>query len=97
MKKRVLIGLGMLAILALLATPALALGGGRAKAGANHYTFYHSGDVLPVPPYGSVDELGSSGTLIVNQPQGEVSVVLTAIFDGLTPGRTYNVFFMNLI
>jgi hypothetical protein len=95
MKRRVLIGLGVLTILALLVTPASA-GGGRAKAGANQYTFYHSGDVQPVPPYGSIDIPGSSGKLIVNQPEGEVSVVFTAIFNGLKPNYVYTVHIMNL-
>jgi hypothetical protein len=95
MKKRVLIALGVLAILALLTAPAFAGGGGRARAGASHYTFYHSGDFLPVPPYGTIDIEGSSGKLIVNQPEGEVSVVFTANFDGLLPSRTYKVYIMN--
>jgi len=95
MKKRVLIALGVLAILALLTAPAFAGGGGRARAGANQYTFYHSGAVLPAPPYGTADIEGSCGKLIVNQPQGEVSLVLTAIFDGLTPLQTYKVSIMN--
>lgn len=95
MKKKAFIGLGALAILALLVVPAFAAGGGKAKAGASHYTFYHSGDVLPVPPYGSVDEPASSGKLIVNQPEGEVSLVFTAIFDGLTPDKLYYVYLMN--
>jgi hypothetical protein len=96
MKKQVLISLGVLAILALLVAPGLAWGDGKVKAGANQYSFYNSGDVLPVPPYGSVDEPESYAKLIVNQPLGEVSVVLTAVFSGLTPGRIYDVHFMNL-
>jgi hypothetical protein len=95
MKKQVLISLGVLAILALLVAPALAWGAGKVKAGANQYSFYHSGDVLPVPPYGDVDEPESYAKLIVNQPLGEVSVILTAVFSGLTPGRIYDVYFMN--
>jgi hypothetical protein len=95
MKKRVLIALGVLAILALLTAPAFAGEGGRARAGANQYTFYHSGDVQPVPPYGSIDIEGSSGKLIVNQPEGEVSVVFTANFNGLLPSHTYLVYIMN--
>lgn len=95
MKKVVLIVFGALLMFGLVTATALAGVGGRATAGANHYTFYHSGAVQPVPPYGSIDIPGSSGKLIVNQPQGKVSVVLTANFNGLLPSHGYKVYIMN--
>lgn len=92
--KRTLFGMAVaLALVALLTVSASA--GGRARAGANRYTFCLSGDVQPAPPYGTIDIPGSSGKLIVNQPEGEVSVVLTASFDGLLPMRAYTVHLMN--
>ena len=95
MKQRQCVALAALVVVALVTAPVGAAGGGRARAGATQYPFHLSGDVQPVPPYGSIDIPGSSGKLIVNQPEGEVSVVLTAIFDGLLPTRTYRVYIMN--
>lgn len=91
MKKKVLITLLVFVLLALLVTPAFAN-----KPGAGKYRYYQTGDVLPVPPYGSIDIPGSSGKLNVNQPKGDVELVLNTRFKGLKPNYLYRVYLMNL-
>ena len=56
-----------------------------------------SGDVMPVPPYGSRDIIGSDtvSKLIVNQPNGAVEVTITGVMNGLTPGTIYTVYLSN--
>ena len=65
------------------------------KPGATFPQFHESGDVLCVPPYGTIDVDGSGGKVVVNQPNGEVSAVVTTIANGLLPNRTYTVYLMN--
>lgn len=53
-----------------------------------------SGDVMPVPPYGSMDIPGSdtASKLIVNQPNGNTEVVITGVMNGLLPNTSYTVY-----
>ncbi len=60
-------------------------------AGAGEVPWNLSGDVMPVPPYGSMDIPGSdtASKLIVNQPNGNVEVAVTGVMKGLDPNKTY--------
>ena len=62
--------------------------------GAQTYAWHLSGAVMPVPPYGSKDILGSdtASKLIVNQPNGAVEVTITGVMNGLDPNKTYTVY-----
>ena len=62
--------------------------------GAQTYAWHLSADVMPVPPYGSVDIPGSdtASKLIVNQPNGAVEVTVTGVMNGLAPNTTYTVY-----
>ena len=64
------------------------------KAGAQKYAWHLSGDVMPVPPYGSADIAGSdtASKLIVNQPNGKVQSMVTGDMNGLHPNTTYTVY-----
>lgn len=66
-------------------------------AGAQTYAWYLSRDVMPVPPYGSVDIIGSdtASKLIVNQPNGNVEVTVTGVMNGLDPYTEYTVYLSN--
>jgi len=63
-------------------------------AGAEEVAWNLSADVMPVPPYGSRDILGSdtSSKLIINQPNGAVEVTMTGVMKGLNPNTEYTVF-----
>ena len=65
--------------------------------GAQTYAWNLSGAVMPVPPYGSKDILGSdtASKLIVNQPNGAVEVTITGVMNGLDPNTTYTVYLSN--
>lgn len=64
------------------------------KAGAQKINWNLSGAVMPVPPYGSGDIIGSdiASKLIVNQPNGKVGATITGAMNGLTPNTTYTVY-----
>jgi len=66
-------------------------------AGAQTYAWHLSADVLPVPPYGSMDIAGSdtASKLIVNQPNGNTEVTITGVMNGLNPNTTYTVILSN--
>ncbi|MBN1971797.1 MAG: hypothetical protein JW870_20730 [Candidatus Delongbacteria bacterium] len=66
-------------------------------AGAVEVPWNLSGDVMPVPPYGSIDIPGSdtASKLIVNQPNGSVKVTLTGVMSGLVPNTEYTVYLAN--
>lgn len=53
-----------------------------------------SAEVMKVPPYGSRDIPGSdeASKLIVNQPNGNVEVVITGAMNGLNPNTVYTVY-----
>ena len=63
-------------------------------AGAVKVPWNLSRDVMPVPPYGSMDIPGSetASKLIVNQPNGNTEVTITGVMNGLTPNTTYTVY-----
>jgi hypothetical protein len=64
------------------------------NAGAQKVAWNLSGDVMPVPPYGSVDIPGSdtASKLIVNLPNGNNKVAITGVMNGLDPNTTYTVY-----
>ena len=64
------------------------------SAGAEKYVWYLSGDVMPVPPYGSGDIPGSdtASKLIVNQPNGKVKAAITGAMNRLNPDTEYTVY-----
>ena len=63
-------------------------------AGAEEVPWNLSGAVMPVPPWGLSDILGSDAAskLIVNQPNGNVEVAVTGVMKGLNPNSVYTVF-----
>jgi len=67
------------------------------QAGAQKYGWHLSADVMPVPPYGSLDIPGSdtASKLIVNQPNGKVQAMVTGVMNGLNPDTTYTVYLSN--
>lgn len=64
------------------------------QAGAQKVSWNLSGDVMPVPPYGSADIIGSdtASKLIVNRPQGNNKLAITGSMKGLNPNTTYTVY-----
>jgi len=66
-------------------------------AGAITVPWHLSGDVMPVPPYGSMDIIGSdtASKLIVNQPNGKVMGGITGAINGLDPNTEYTVYLGN--
>ena len=62
-------------------------------AGAEEVPWNLSRAVMPAPPYGLSDILGSdtASKLIVNQPNGAVEVTITGAMNDLTPNTTYTV------
>lgn len=91
--KKILAVLVVFSCLAYLSVPALA----GVNNGAKKYNWNLSKDVMPVPPYGSMDILGSdtSSKLIVNEPNGKVKANVTGVMNGLTPNTTYTVYLSN--
>ena len=65
--------------------------------GAVFYDFYLSGDVMPVPPYGSLDIEDSDvrSKLIVNEPNGTNAATVTGVMKGLLPETEYMVYVSN--
>jgi len=80
--------------LLVLTTTALAAKPSSNYAGAQKYSWHLSGDVMPVPPYGSFDIPGSdtASKLIVNQPNGKVIANMTGVMNGLNPNTEYTVY-----
>ena len=96
MKKLIL---PVIAIVSLLALTGMALAAKPAgnNAGAQKVAWNLSAAVMPVPPYGSSDILGSdtASKLIVNQPNGKVQAMVTGVMNGLLPDTTYTVYLSN--
>ena len=63
-----------------------------ARAGAEISSFNHACDVLAESRYCYNVAEGAKGKLVLNTPEGDVSVVFTAIFDGLEPNNEYTVY-----
>ena len=87
----------VMAMLVVFAAPALAGKPAGNLAGNVKIGWNLSGDVMPVPPYGSLDIPGSdeASKLNVNQPNGNTEVVLTGVMNGLNPSTTYTVYLSN--
>ncbi len=88
----------LLAFAWLLFSAVPALGAKTNNAGADKtYVWHLSGAVMPIPPYGLADIVGSdtASKLIVNQPNGNVSANLTGVMKGLMPNTTYTVYLSN--
>ncbi len=66
-------------------------------AGAVKVLWNLSGEVMPSPPWGLSDILGSdtASKLIVNQPNGNTEVAITGAMNGLHPDTTYTVYLSN--
>lgn len=96
MKKIFSIILG-LALLTVFAGQALAVKPSQNLAAAQKVSWNLSGAVMPIPPYGSGDIVGSdtSSKLIVNQPNGNTEVAITGVMSGLNPNTTYTVYLSN--
>ncbi|MFH1401780.1 MAG: hypothetical protein ABIG40_02355 [Parcubacteria group bacterium] len=92
MRKALFLIMAMLLMFSLFAVPISAAK--PANAGAQTYSWYLSGDVMPVPPYGSRDIPGSdtASKLIVNQPNGNTVVTMTGVMKGLNSNTTYTVY-----
>jgi len=84
----------LIAISILLVAPVLAVKPAGNLASAENVLWHLSADVMPVPPYGSRDIPGSdtASKLIVNQPNGDVEVVITGVMNGLHPNTEYTVY-----
>ena len=66
-------------------------------AGAEEVAWNLSGDVMPIPPYSYYDipVSDTASKLIINQPNGNVEVVVTGVMKGLDPYTTYTVILSN--
>src|SRR3989344_9285381 len=96
MKKLLISGILLVSVFALTGGVYAAKPAGN-YAGAVTYAWHLSGDVMPVPPYGSLDIPGSdtASKLIFNQPNGKVSAMVTGVMNGLHPDTTYTVYLSN--
>lgn len=96
MKKIILSVITIVALLSITGT-ALAVKPTGNLAGAEKVDWNLSADVMPVPPYGSRDIVGSdtASKLIVNQPNGNTEVAITGAMNGLNPNTTYTVYIAN--
>ena len=93
MKKTIAVVLALLMVFVFTGT-AFAVKPTGNLAGAEKVSWNLSANVMPVPPYGSVDIPGSdtASKLIINQPNGNTEVVITGAMNGLTPNTTYTVY-----
>lgn len=84
----------LLAIIFLIVAPVLAVKPAGNLASAEKVPWNLSAEVMKVPPYGSRDVPGSdeASKLIVNQPNGNVEVVITGVMKGLHPNTVYTVY-----
>jgi len=87
----------LIAISILLITPVLAVKPAENLASAEKVPWNLSSEVMKAPPYGSRDISGSdeASKLIVNQPNGNVEVVITGVMNGLNPNTVYTVYLSN--
>ena len=92
--KKIIAGMASIAVFLILAFPVFAVKPTGNLAGAENVTWNLSGDVMPSPPWGLSDIIGSdtASKLIVNQPNGNVEVAVTGVMNGLSPNSTYQVF-----
>ncbi len=87
----------ILSMVLLVSVPAFAAKPAGNLASAQTIAWNLSADVMPVPPYGSLDIPGSdvASKLIVNQPNGNTEVTLTGVMNGLNPNTEYTVYVSN--
>jgi hypothetical protein len=90
-KLAISLAVAMVALCVTLSTVGVA---SESESGAQTYTWFLSGAVMPVPPYGSRDIVGSdtASKLIVNLPSGAINATITGVMGGLTPDTTYTVY-----
>ncbi len=93
MKKTLLSATVAIAILAITGN-AFAAKPADNQAGAQKYAWHLSGDVMPSPPWGLADIIGSDteSKLIVNKPNGKVNATITGVMNGLNPNTIYTVY-----
>jgi len=96
MKKLVLVAVAFVFLLAVVRTAMAAKPAGN-LAVAEKVPWNLSGAVMPVPPWGLHDIIGSdtASKLIVNQPNGNTEVTITGVMNGLNPNTTYTVYLSN--
>jgi hypothetical protein len=92
--RKVLLGISTIVLMTLFVSPVLAIKPAGNPAGSQTVAWNLSGDVMPVPPYGSRDIPGSdtASKLIFSQPNGEVEVAITGVMNGLHPNTEYTVY-----
>lgn len=100
MKKLMAIAVAVVVVLSLVlvsAAPVEAVKPVGNLASAQKVAWNLSADVMPVPPYGSLDIPGSdtASKLIVNQPNGNTEVTITGAMNGLNPDTVYTVYLSN--
>ena len=95
--KKILVALIAISIMLMTATAVSAVKPAGNLASAEKVPWSLSADVMPVPPYGLRDIAGSdtASKLIVNQPNGNVEVVVTGDMNGLNPDTVYTVYLSN--
>jgi hypothetical protein len=95
MKKMILFAVVFVFLFAAVGTAMAAKPEGNLAGAVRTYAWHLSGEVMPVPPYGSSRDIPGSDTaskLIVNQPNGNTEVTITGVMNGLTPNTTYTVY-----
>ena len=97
MKVKLCLSITVLAMLILSVAPVFAVKPAGNLASAEKVAWNLSAEVMRVPPYGSRDIPGSddASKLIVNQPNGNVEVVITGVMNGLNPNTVYTVYLSN--
>ncbi len=87
----------VVSLLSTTITSALAVKPANNRAMAEKVEWFQSAEVMKVPPYGSRDIPGSddASKLIINQPNGNVEVVINGVMNGLNPSTVYTVYLSN--
>lgn len=97
MKPLKLLALSITIAALLSVIPAQAVKPTQNLASAQKVPWNLSAAVMPVPPYGSRDIVGSdtASKLIVNQPNGNTEVTITGVMNGLHPNTEYEIYLSN--
>lgn len=87
----------VMATLMVFAASVLAVRPADNLAGNVNISWNLSADVMPAPPYGLLDisKSDTASKLNVNQPNGNIEVVITGVMNGLNPNTTYTVLLSN--
>lgn len=85
--------LSVVMLTGLLVSPVLAVKPA-SSAGSVTVAWNLSADVMPAPPYGSGDIIGSdtNSKIIVNEPNGAIEAGLTGVMKDLNPNTVYTVY-----